>query len=272
MAVSKSTIVTCLACTKQFSIPPSRVRDGGGKYCSPQCYQSGKAEYLTCAVCSKSFYARPSEILRGRKCCSLQCSGKTKRQRISMICVVCSRPFEAWPSRIRRGWGKCCSYTCKVTTLRIPLEKRFWSKVNKTESCWLWTAALNHGGYGLVGVWHDWMWPAHRVSWMLHVGPIPDGLWVLHNCPGGDNPACVNPAHLWLGTGADNTADMVAKGRQRGAVGENNCFAEISEQSVRDIRNLHEAGRTVKELAIQFAMSETGIRLIVKRKTWKHVA
>lgn len=98
---------------------------------------------------------------------------------------------------------------------RRSLEERFWEKVQKTDSCWPWTGFLNHFGYGNISSGGRYGRPirAHRVSWELHNGPIPDGLFVLHNCPSGDNPACVNPAHLWLGTKLQNSRDMMAKGR-----------------------------------------------------------
>lgn len=91
----------------------------------------------------------------------------------------------------------------------------FLSRVSKSDSCWLWTGAMMKNGYGRL--WHDWtMHLAHRVSWQLHIGPIKDGLWVLHRC---DNPKCVRPAHLFLGLPRDNSADMVSKGRQNSPTG-----------------------------------------------------
>ena len=91
------------------------------------------------------------------------------------------------------------------------LEEYFWRRVEKSHGCWLWTAYRDSKGYGFAVPGRGQKQLAHRVSWVLHFGQIPDGLLVLHKC---DNPPCVRPDHLFLGTHADNAADMVAKDRQ----------------------------------------------------------
>jgi len=88
------------------------------------------------------------------------------------------------------------------------LAERLWSKVTKTETCWTWTGARNRKGYGEIGA-KGRVQKAHRIAWELTYGPIPEGLDVLHHC---DNPPCCRPDHLFLGTDADNMADMMAKG------------------------------------------------------------
>jgi hypothetical protein len=96
----------------------------------------------------------------------------------------------------------------------MTLEDRFWSKVQRSDGCWLWTGASTWQGYGLIH--HHGrrgMVSVHRLSWTIANGGIPAGLQVLHRC---DNPPCVNPDHLWLGTNADNIADKLAKGRGSG--------------------------------------------------------
>jgi hypothetical protein len=99
---------------------------------------------------------------------------------------------------------------------RIPLADRFWSKVNKTETCWLWQAQFNNKGYGCFSYYSKKLGRksvnmyAHRVAWTLTHGEITDGLEVLHRC---DTPSCVNPGHLRLGTHADNMRDASTKGR-----------------------------------------------------------
>lgn len=92
-------------------------------------------------------------------------------------------------------------------------EERFWSKVERTDTCWIWTASATEYGYGRISWEVDGkkrLFRAHQVSWMLHYGTIPFSLSVLHKC---DNPPCVRPDHLFLGTQLDNMRDMVFKGR-----------------------------------------------------------
>ncbi len=124
---------------------------------------------------------------------------------------------------------------------RRPLEERFWTKVEKRgpQDCWPWTAATALG-YGVIreGGHDGQMLRAPRVSWEIHHGLIPPDLCVLHHC---DNPPCVNPAHLFLGTRADNARDRAAKGRTADPettrrVGEANSRAILTEDDVREIR------------------------------------
>lgn len=95
--------------------------------------------------------------------------------------------------------------------IRRPLEERFWEKVDKSGDCWVWTRSTNGSGYGQITMPRAGApMLAHRVSWLLHYGPIPAGLFVCHRC---DNPPCIRPEHLFLGTNRDNSRDMGAKGR-----------------------------------------------------------
>lgn len=107
-----------------------------------------------------------------------------------------------------------------VRGARSPLPDRFWAKVNKDgpihptlgTECWIWTGCKTRFGHGQIGRGGrgTGLIPSHRVSWEMHNAPVPDGLWVLHHC---DNPPCVRPDHLFLGTHQDNMHDMVRKGR-----------------------------------------------------------
>ena len=149
---------------------------------------------------------------------------------------------------------------------------RFEAKYTRGPGCWLWTGALRNG-YGQF--WLRRRMPrAHRLSYRYHVGPIPDGLCVLHNCPGGDNPACVNPAHLWLGTQADNMRDMAAKGRSSRAptmFGEEHVDAKLTTNDVRAIRRGLAAGTYQRELAATYGVSESSVSRIKTGRSWAHV-
>lgn len=104
------------------------------------------------------------------------------------------------------------NYKGRVSTETV--EQRFNKKylINEHTDCWEWTRSTNNVGYGMFRYRKGLMRTAHRVSYEMHKGPIPDGMIVCHTC---DNPKCVNPDHLWLGTRRDNYNDMVAKGRSK---------------------------------------------------------
>ena len=147
--------------------------------------------------------------------------------------------------------------------------ERFWSRINKTESCWLWTGYATHRGYGRVRA-NGKLTRCHRLAWILTNGPIPDGMEVMHNCPSGDNPLCCNPAHLLLGTHADNMADASRKKQIR--YGEKHGRAILSEDDVRKIRALYAQGGYIqKTIGLRFGVATRTISSIVNRKIWKHV-
>jgi HNH endonuclease len=163
-------------------------------------------------------------------------------------------------------------------------EQRFWAKVKKTDSCWIWTASKRAKGYGAFchsvnGV--QIQDRAHRYSWLIHKGAIPEGLWVLHNCPGGDNPACVNPAHLFLGNVNDNNQDMKLKGRHvaggthcgrdgKWPRGLNHHGVKINEEIVREIRAL-KSTHSYSQLSKRFGLALGHLNRIVSGKAWGHV-
>jgi hypothetical protein len=144
---------------------------------------------------------------------------------------------------------------------------RFFAKVNKTDSCWLWTGCRTAGKYGYFSLGK--LMPAHRASWLIHNGPIPEGQCVCHRC---DNPICVNPAHLFLGTHKTNAEDR--NGKRREARGERHGLAKLTEEDVRQIRALvdpnryHNGSSTV---ARQFGIDRLTVNAIVHRKTWTHI-
>lgn len=110
---------------------------------------------------------------------------------------------------------------------------------------------------------------AHRYAWEIKYGPIKDDLILCHNCPGGDNPACVLWDHIFIGTHKDNTQDALKKGMM--TIGEDSNLAKLTEKKVLEIRHLAAHGVPLKELAIRFGITRDGIYRIVARINWKHV-
>ena len=148
--------------------------------------------------------------------------------------------------------------------------ERFMGKVKKTDSCWVWTAYIDKLGYGQFKL-NGKMDKAHRAAYILFKGDIPEGMCVLHNCPGGDDRSCVNPDHLWLGTHSDNMKDKVNKGTQHHPTGSINGKAKVSESQIQEIRSLRESGWTLNELSIKYGVYDTAIDKICRFKTWKHI-
>lgn len=154
-------------------------------------------------------------------------------------------------------------------------EDRFWEKVNKEgpmhprlgTRCWVWTASLNRGGYGQLGVDYKVV-RAHQFSWELHNGPIPDGeghhgVCVLHKC---DNRACVRPSHLYLGDHQDNMEDAARRGRMNGGNGSHKLSFEIAQEIRRRYRS---EPISQERLGREYGVSGATVWAIVHNKTYK---
>ena len=144
---------------------------------------------------------------------------------------------------------------------------RFWKRVDvkKPDECWKWTPPLDSYGYGVICNNYKIL-KAHRISWELHFGPITNGLHCLHKC---DEPSCVNPNHLFLGTHTDNVRDMHKKGRAPDTAGVANGNAKLNEDAVRNIRKYYAAGAVKKEwLASVYGVHRITIHQIVSGQTW----
>lgn len=155
----------------------------------------------------------------------------------------------------------------------ISPTERFWAKVSvidDDDSCWEWQAYCMPNGYGSLSVNRRPI-TAHRFAWELANGPIPDGMCVLHRC---DNRRCARASHLFLGTYADNSADMIAKGRERHRTphGEDSPHAIVTEEQVRRIRERIASGETQAHLAREHGVTISAVNRMWKRKSWKHVA
>ncbi len=160
-----------------------------------------------------------------------------------------------------------------TTAMAQAAAQRFWAKVQVGPGCWEWTGAKTSWGYGSLGVKCERTIRtvgAHRLSYLLHHGEIPAGLFVRHTC---DNPSCVNPGHLLLGTHAQNVEDKVRRGRLPDQRGEKNPYNKLNADAVRQILDLLSGPSPPrqKDIAAQFGVARTTIGSIKQRKNWAHI-
>jgi hypothetical protein len=217
--------------------------------------------FVSCEKCGKTFQARNQKVGRNRYC-SMTCGNAAKARGKSIACAHCGNMFWQTPSKASQRF---CSQKCNRSSKLLPPEQRFWRHVEKTEGCWNWTAAIAENGYGVFESPVGQL--AHRYSYFLAHGHIPKGLNVLHKC---DNRACVNPDHLFAGTHAINSADMIAKNRAMS--GERSPNSKLSEADVLSIRARYAPHQiTVRQLAREYDVSEAQITNILKSRSWKHL-
>ncbi len=191
--------------------------------------------------------------------------------KVQRNCESCNRPFLAPRCEVRRGCGRFCSRDCRQS-----IKGCFQLHVSPPTAtgCILWTGCRNELGYGFLDRrprgGKRYTLKAHRVAWELRHGSVPAGLEVCHNCPGGDNPSCVNPEHLFLGTHADNMRDAASKGQM--PRGEKNASAKLTDAAVLAIRSRHAAGGvTGVQLANENHLNIQTIRDVIHGRTWKHL-
>lgn len=190
-----------------------------------------------------------------------------KHPRATRVCIVCQKTF----TNEARYPARFCSRECAWKRRGLPIEQRFWSKVDMTGDCWIWQATGNRLGYG-----HFWAWGEQRmapwVAWFLTHGRAPSkgsGICVLHRC---DNPPCVRPDHLFLGDAADNMADKMAKGRHRaGMLGKRSHRARFSDDEVRAIRREYANGATYYAISKRYSVHDSTIRQILSGITYRYV-
>lgn len=151
--------------------------------------------------------------------------------------------------------------------------ERFWAKVDKSggpNACWFWTGYTMPNGYGHFSTVDGYVY-THRFSWSIVNGNIPEGMFICHTC---DVRACVNPAHLFLGTALDNNRDTYSKGRGRSGVmkGTDSPSARLSDDDVREIRRLYSTGEwSQQRIADRYGVAQAHVSSIVLRKTWQHI-
>jgi hypothetical protein len=189
-------------------------------------------------------------------------------------CRECGADFVYNAAEVLKGRGQFCTRRCSARyaqRVRWEAEKttladRYWSHVIKRgeDECWGWSA-FKYKGYGRLSNGGKTI-GAHRVSYMIHEGPIDGGLTVLHRC---DNPECTNPRHLFLGTNADNNADRDRKGRQ--ARGERDPRSVLNERMVLQLRQAKREGQDVTALARTMGINPNTASAAVTGRSWKHL-
>ena len=155
----------------------------------------------------------------------------------------------------------------RIPKLHLTQVNRFWTHVDRSDdpgACWMWTGYVRESGYGVVGI-KGKEYKAHRVSYLIEHGRIENDRLVLHRC---DVRACVNPAHLFLGTPKDNSQDAVRKGRNTKLYGEQNGKAKLTRAAVLAIRRICKRGVYQKAVAKQFGVSEATVSYVVNGGRW----
>jgi hypothetical protein len=254
----------CAYCHQEFLAFPSLIKAGGAKYCKNHCRLKHKNEI-------KKENDRIKNLIIKRKIHS----SKMKE------CLMCGKQFKVYSCNLEKGMGKFCAISC-ATQYRIhvlndhPLINRgsyfekFFNKISKEDhekGCWIWIGHKNKAGYGRIRQKYKDK-TAHRFSWEIFNGPIPESMFICHTC---DNPPCCNPDHLFLGTPKDNTQDCIKKNRQRYQKGSAHNMAKLSESEIPKIRELLKNGEKQYIIARMFNVSPMIISKIKHRKLWNHV-
>jgi hypothetical protein len=186
-------------------------------------------------------------------------------------CLHCGQLVTRRLANVKPSGRVFCSPLCHIAerdNLQVTKE-RFWQRVDcsgGSQACWPWIGTKRYG-YGFLKILKKPV-RVHRFSWQIHVGPIPDGLHVLHKC---NNPACVNPSHLYVGTDQDNMNDKIRAGRQNHPFGSRIANAILNDDIVRSIRARHANGETRTEIARDLGLKRNNVDQVIYRQRWTHI-
>jgi len=279
-------IKRCHRCEKDFKTKKSHYAIR--KYCSKKCMDIARQthELRNCRICYKQFKFYSSASVRGAigEYCSLQCKGiGMRKERIKKTCALCKKEFQPSLSYEQK---KFCSIECYGQSMAGNEKPSFWEVATKEEQmkrlkssfekyvirnedgCWGWKGCLSkkYGSLQYGGKYKSIS--AHRASWLIHKGEIPEDLFICHTC---DNPVCTKPEHLFLGTPTDNVLDMIKKGRNKPTRGEKSASAKLNEAQVIQIKELLEQNESMTQIAKKFGVHIVTIHDIKYKKTWSHI-
>lgn len=264
------------SCGKEFWVKPSYVC---AKYCSMVCYRTRAGIEMLTLICENPLCQQPFSVVASlyyRKHCSKPCY--TASHHVELVCQnsACGRSFSVTTHRQKQA-ARYYSHACYSTANTRNIAERFWEKVLiSPDGCWLWQGYKDKNGYGVFAVRKKVRAYAHHMAYELTHGPVPQGIFVCHDCPGGDNPACVRPDHMFLGTPKDNTQDAMTKGKMtlgflhNPPQGELNGHARFSNNDVLYIRSL-EGQESARVVAQRFDTIPAVIYQMWKRVSWKHL-
>lgn len=234
----------CERCEKDYSCYVAAGRKS--RFCSKKCMivleHHGEKN---CETCGKNFKWYRGKTRNEPRFCSHSCQGSGVKE---------------WRSKHKFSWKG------KTEEEKLPMMKiMFYERIEKTESCWIWKGSKIKSGYGIISFGGKPI-SAHRLSWKIHHEEIGSDMIVRHLC---NNPICVNPEHLAIGTHQDNSDDRVKAGNS--GKGSQNCNSSLNEEDIKKIKNLLVLGISGAEIGRRFNVSRTTINNIKKQRTWRHV-
>jgi hypothetical protein len=200
---------------------------------------------------------------------------------LEKVCIQCGATFVI-PYRVTRKYAatrRYCTPQCSQLASRgrtsplagkrkLTLEECFWPKVDKrgTDECWIWIGARETNGYGILANRSErGVVKAHRLSYELHFGKFDPQMEVCHHC---DNPPCVNPSHLFLGTHLDNMRDRSVKQRTHRHMGSANGRSRLTHEAVQTVRAMYESGCSQAAIAKQFGVTQSQVSRVVRGVHW----